>query len=453
MQDADDIGRLPPDVLATVLQQLPLKDRLQSASLVCKGWHAASITATRAIARRFSKRSAHLLSEWVRKHGRQAAVTFLELRCPSLVASELGLLGFRDPGDNEIQHLQLPLQLMPELEVLHMHGVQFSRDAEHSTQGAPGTPLLSSPIPKLRFLTLLGYHLPLEGLHLQTKLERLQVVHDRHSSLTEEPDSSFNAVLESALPRLANLSTLLVFSDHLQDDALSHVSTLNRLEALKIGGDKLTTASLLSLPAGLTALQLVTCRNMSINASTAPTVLQLTRLQELHVSLGESVELCPAVLAPLTNLSVLRLHKCSLSSPAQLSVLSGLTKLQHLQLSGALGSDQVAGLSQHPVTSLCWFWVTGSCHQSSAVLCSLLAACCQDWWSSQWVPAFSMMPRRQLSWPALALQSQSLLMQVMQSPQQQQLMQLCYMMTIHQLLVTPWHSCRPWRFWTCPVLP
>lgn len=55
MQAADDIGRLPPDVLSTVLQQLPLKDRLQSASLVCKGWHAASITATRAITRRFRK--------------------------------------------------------------------------------------------------------------------------------------------------------------------------------------------------------------------------------------------------------------------------------------------------------------------------------------------------------------------------------------------------------------
>lgn len=243
--------------------------------------------------------------------------------------------------------------MMPELEVLHLHGVQFSPDAEHSTQGAPGTPLLSLPIPKLRLLTLLGYHLPLDGLHLQTKVERVQVVHERPSSFPDQQDDSFNAALNTALPQLPNLRTLLVFSDHLRDDAaLIHVSTLSKLQALKIGGDKLSTASLLSLPAGLTALQLVTCRNMSINARTAPAILQLTRLQELHVSLGESVVLCPAVLAPLTNLSVLRPHKCVLSSTAQLSVLSGLTKLQHLQLSGALGSDQVAGLSAAACSTL-----------------------------------------------------------------------------------------------------
>jgi hypothetical protein len=181
----------------------------------------------------------------------------------------------------------------------------------------------------------------LQGLPELTALQELQI------SINESPAhaaASNTAVIAEAVPQLLRLTMLQLGGPASQDTSLAHLSRLTALQQLKLTDAKCTAASFLQLPTSLTMVSMHCYRAegdqyaLDFSNSSTPGLCQLTALQELSLWGRGGEDSCKfhvEMLSSLSALTKISVTGCQvMAGPAEprLVVLTGLTRLQHLNL-------------------------------------------------------------------------------------------------------------------------
>jgi hypothetical protein len=317
-------SRLLPQLLALVLARLDPAERLGTMARVCSAWRAAAVMATNSISAVGRRRgglgqdSINALSDWLQVYAAAAGVDSLTVK--------------RDPC-NKNEPLTLPVQQLATLRSLDLDSLTVTVKGQADTQAAAtGVPLEFLGITHLR---LWNCGVGLSTLPAFTNLQHL-------------------ALYSSSSPELATLVHLthLHLSGWCANDAvLAPVSSMTGLQELQLVGpskDSYTAASFAALPMSLTKLcmKLERCWSnwsavsLTLAVETTPAIATLTALRWLAVD-GVS-GFSAALLRDMSSLQHLALgHDTALlaDAPAEgqagglsLSVLSGLTQLQHLEL-------------------------------------------------------------------------------------------------------------------------
>lgn len=102
---------LPLPLLIQILQQVPVKQRLSSCSLVCTSWAAAANSATTSIDTRVHPRNLRLFAKW------------LQIRGPLLQRLQLSTAVRTLSIDPPALRLRLPVQQLSQLTSLQLTGL------------------------------------------------------------------------------------------------------------------------------------------------------------------------------------------------------------------------------------------------------------------------------------------------------------------------------------------
>lgn len=338
---------LPLQLLAQVLQHVPLQHRAASCALVCISWRAAAALATTAVAvgrndslaGNASEEDCTSLSAWLQCHPDKA--------CISSIAVEADYKGK--------PQLQLPLAQLQGLQDLELSRALWStvepQQVEPYFAAALAHPDVGPALPTLAVLTALTrlslHHtsVKLAGLQQVTQLKSLTCGAQVGRGALDTPAEQVAAAifhLAAALPVLQHLTSLALHEDLACDQVLAHVTCLARLQRLEVVDDAhCSVNSFAALPTSLTALRVHGGRNteaddlhqyLKLTPSSTPGIYQLTKLQDLCL---ENVMVDTALLEPLTALTALSMGEAGvISAPgvSQWLVFSKLTCLQALDL-------------------------------------------------------------------------------------------------------------------------
>jgi len=271
----------PEELWTHLLRYVPLKQRLESCSLVSKRLYAAAAAATASVIVEvnFKPRCSQALQQWLQQHGRH--VTTLRVNST--------LSGFTT----------LPCQNLRQLDLI-ASSVQLGPTSSHPGI-IQGCPVLTSL--RINSSDILDGQEGLSGLSAATGLQSLVLEHiELLSNGKLEVRGFLPSTVMKQLPSLTHLT--LGSSAAITTASLQHLSCLVSLQELSITCEEVSLLpSTTKLPTGLTRLHTMQC-------SLDPTVLQgCTSLRSLCMS-------CTTILGPPGSL---------------LAVLGRLTQLQHLQ--------------------------------------------------------------------------------------------------------------------------
>jgi hypothetical protein len=342
-----DLPVLPVEVLTNILQQVPLRERLSSCSLVCSSWDEAA-TAT----------SAHLeveLSSCIRWGHVQ---DWLQGHAGQVTSINLGHQGHTK------QRLMLPCSKLQQLKQLtinnmtiHVYGeAAGQRDSSADSAGPDPEVQLLSELMKQASVSIQDPDNVMDSSSTGSRLA------DSGRPDTDSPAGDLqsghqlrtigsNVVAAAArVPFLPQLHQLKLFSCSIPLSHLQQLSQLSCLICLDVyncsvslstdsthvqSSEGLATGAMSAALAGLTALQdlNVGLVNQCSLLALAP-VRHMQRLQKLQVNLAhddEDTDTFPAALPPsLIGLTLLNLS--FVPSPAVSAQLSRLTALRELQL-------------------------------------------------------------------------------------------------------------------------
>ena len=182
-QVTSDISRLPPQLLARVLQHVSPQERLQACAVVSTAWHAAAVMATsQVVFKDCTEKRCKSLSRWLHSNAALAAVSTIDLGSGS---------AFNIFGQQPRPQLLLPLQQLQDLRQLSCTGLLLAPAERSSTPdltaagpAAHGdqedsdnptlTPVLTPALSALTRLQLLTCRVKLDGLQHLTALQHLQ---------------------------------------------------------------------------------------------------------------------------------------------------------------------------------------------------------------------------------------------------------------------------------------
>ena len=319
---------LPPQLLALVLARLEPAERLGTMARVCSTWHAAAVIATNSITASgpmwrvlrsgINQVQASALSGWLQAHAAAAALDSLAVQ-----------------GDRwNFAILQLPVQQLASLRSLDLERITVAVQGREDAQAAfPDLPPELSGITRLR---LWDADVGLSTLPAFTNLRHLAIVPGRPQISSLE------------LSGLLQLTHLRLSQAYAQDAVLASLTSLTCLQELEVDGSTYTANGLAALPASLT--KLCVSGTITLAPGSTPAVAQLTALQWLEVTYAAGFS--TAVLRSMSSLQHLAVRSASLLPAAtgdddnqdseesdeeearevDLSVLRGLTQLQHLEL-------------------------------------------------------------------------------------------------------------------------
>jgi len=235
-QSDSNVDRLPLEQLAQVLQHVPIKGRLSSCALVHSSWRAAAAQATTKIDCDYDSNS---LSAWLQPHCSKVHVTRVYTKYSG---RSLGLMPLKLP----VVHLQYLQQLA--LACIPWESTTTVSAGEQPLQSSSGQ--LGATLPGLANLTALtslvlaGASVRLDGLEALTGLKQLSIT-GRGEVLNVNLDvpnfKSAQGLLAAALPKLQHLTRLCLGREIGSSTALAQVSTLQRLEQLKLTGTDITS--------------------------------------------------------------------------------------------------------------------------------------------------------------------------------------------------------------------
>jgi hypothetical protein len=267
------LSLLPNDVLKTIMQYVPLKDRIGHCSLVSKRLHAAAVAATDRLvldSQGCSRVKGGM--HGVRPRNRKSAVQWLCNHGQQLTS---------------LQFWSWPLlqqqQLLQELPCPNLLELEIVRGRVQLGPTADGYPGVMQDCTKLTRLKLLGYtisDMPEDGL-----IDSLSsLVHLQHLEAFAEAGKGLSI---ATLPRLQHLTCLHVMD--MSTENLSQLSGLTNLQDLhltEVGETKgcPSTVPGLALPTSLTILKLSDYTDAGI-VSVVP-----TGLQHLQLSCGSEVD-------------------------------------------------------------------------------------------------------------------------------------------------------------------
>lgn len=218
LQAASDITRLPPQLLACVLQCIPRGSRLRQCALVDRNWNTAAAIATRKVGSRNWRTS---LSSWLQSHAAEAAIESISVHIE----------------DWPHAHLLLPLQQLDTLRELNLDRAWVSiADGPSAAQHCESA-VLPEQLSQLTSLVLRKSPLRLSTLPAFTQLRHLVCSSKHPSDVTAERAGSIAvarsaclAGLGQALPGMQHLTYLELGGGWAQDPAVKGVQHLPRLQ-------------------------------------------------------------------------------------------------------------------------------------------------------------------------------------------------------------------------------
>jgi len=157
----------------------------------------------------------------------------------------------------------------------------------------------------------------------------------------------------AALSEAKNLESINIVGSHLTDAAMDSVAKMTHLKELWIQNAPITDAGFAKL-AGLTNLERFLLERTRVTGSGLAPLAHFTKLKSLNVGADtmksdQSMLGCAAFLAGLTNLEMLSLSGAVIDD-AGMANLKNLTKLNYLRISGApisdAGIEHLAGLKE-----------------------------------------------------------------------------------------------------------
>lgn len=334
---------LPTDILAGVLQHLGEKERLQSGALVCKKWQlAANLATCRVLGATDSEQSVQSLSAWLNSNNYVG----------SLQSIQVTTCG------RHLKHppfLQLPADKLTGLRTLQLSNCFLDMSCTDAAVPAADAatfiavvratqPRSLTALTALRRLQLDRTVLDVSALGSCTRLQHLELTWVRPVTVPD-PATAAEAVtavvdrsqwcrgslagqLASAVPNLTQLTYLSVMPDAYA--VIDHLSALQNLQELKLG--HVLAEHLVDLPISLTALQLWLHNYQDSDhvPRSLPHLLQLTRLQRLHLVDGR--ESVPVLLLSVTQLTYLVLEDDEVTEEAAVEdLMAALQQLKHLQ--------------------------------------------------------------------------------------------------------------------------
>lgn len=366
-----ELPHLSEDVLVSLLQYLPLRERLGCA-LVCKAWAAAAALTTADLEAELGSciRWEHV-QEWLHQHAAQvSSIRFnhhgqhsqvLQLPC-----SRLAKLQKLFVNSMTIRLQELPGG--PSIELTDEDCSTFSTSCAVSSAAEPAAQADSNPadrigsaaaagsgacciLPELQHLEIFSCSIALDHL-LQlsraTSLTRLDIY---NSTVTQDTSCSapateeqLTAAIWTVLQGLTSLSDLTIAlmgpMSRLALCPISNMQGLQRLQ-LNISTDTDHTDSFLaSLPASLTAVEL---KDMCVTpcAAVAAQLSRLTNLQQLRL---KDLDFDPLLLCQWSGLQLLVLDAVYLPAPAvQVRQCVGWCRQRASMLSLSLLSQEQRG--------------------------------------------------------------------------------------------------------------
>jgi hypothetical protein len=324
LQGDGGISRLNNELLARFLQKLDTAEVMQSCAVVSTTFNKAAALATSTISvPQCSQRQAAALSAWLQAHGAAAPIN-------SITVTSTG-------SSQHQRELLLPVQHLRQVQSLQLRGSSLSAARAYGE----GLVLNPASLSVLTRLALDSCRMPLQGLPELTGLQELQI------SINKSPAdaaASNAAIVAEAIPQLLQLTSLHLGGPASLDAALAHLSRLTALQQLKLTDAECTSAGLLQLPSGLTMVSIHCARAeggqhaLEFSSSSTPGLCQLTALQDLQLCSKGGDDSCNfhvEMLSSLTALTKIEIVGCQvmagLAEP-RLVVLTGLTRLQHLNL-------------------------------------------------------------------------------------------------------------------------
>lgn len=258
-----------------------------------------------------------LFANWLQKHSPAAPIECITVK-----------------GTWDSAMLQLPVQQLKFLRKLDLTSATVCTASSDDAE-----PVLGSALSPLTSLALRFCEISLQGLPALTALQNLTL-----STARGADPSSSKAALIGALPRLLQVTALDLAGAIVDDDVLTKVSALAGLQDLQVAegssGARITGSAFAQLPSGLTRL-VIECAfriglqpsdpELHVSSSSTPALSKLTALQELRC--GNVASFHCELLTALTGLTKLGASKFTAPGDApRLLVLTGLTRLQHLEL-------------------------------------------------------------------------------------------------------------------------
>lgn len=293
---AAELPALPDAVLTTILQHIPLWQRLTVCTLVCKAWAAAVASTTADVD--------HQL--WYPPECQQLGV-WLQQWAAQVVSMQLSA---GDDWEYERLPIELPCCKLSQLErlsvtdlMLQLHtgqahvSTRSSRSRTRSLSYPAAAVVRAGPasstafLPKLQQLKLVGCGMTVQHFLQLSKLAALDSLQLEGMSLFTRANRHVNSVdepLQAVLQQLTSLSSLTLTDMAVQDvdstaSALAPISNMQHLQRLSLDYKVCPdfTPLLPILPASLTGLELDGEMDMSRDAEHEQALGRLSGLQEL----------------------------------------------------------------------------------------------------------------------------------------------------------------------------
>jgi len=339
MQAVSDISRVPPQLLAQVLQHVDPAHRLRSAAMVCKSWRLAAVMATSNIQLQLLPAKCASFSAWLQSNSALAAVSSINITC------------WGDHVDHTPQ-LELPAQQLQDLCSLSCSGLLVTAaGANSSAEGVsadssappPPAPFLTPAFAALTRLELIYGAADLQGLETLTALQHLRLSSPGDAGVHNVNKLGTPAALAEALRQLRCLTFLGLTGPVCSNTVLQHLNCLQRLAVLNLAEVSCSASCFVQLPS---SLQHVTIEfndpEPVISPSSTPGFSQLTALVEL--SLSHAAAFDTGMLASLTCLTKLELSPTPLTAPDGQFRFKALADLKHPHLQSlALDQDVFEG--------------------------------------------------------------------------------------------------------------
>jgi hypothetical protein len=376
-------AELPAEIMQQIVQQLPLRDRLNSCSLISPAWAAAVAAAPVSCVDLARSTAASLQRAWQRYLAKldcqQLTSVRLAVDHPSCVDNNTSLVKGLPAGLHSLDLSGLPLRLNASVELLqsarrllpaYLHSssddMPAAAAATQAAQVKPGV-----PVDALASLT----RLQLDSVRLQTdrfqpvviaafmQLTGLRHLHLHKVRCDELYSLSTGNVVLSSLQQLTYLNITDCSRYLVTPTALKHLTALIQLQHLGVGGTRwapypwLPLAGLNDCLLPLTQLTVLELTHYSCSGIPAPGFAALPKLQRLCLN---RCRIDPATFAAVQGLQHLGLYDC------------GLSPQQHLQPQAVFFS----WLQQQPLTHLIQdcHGLTTSDASASAQACAAVTA-------------------------------------------------------------------------------
>lgn len=353
---------LENDDLVSILQWLPLQQRLGVCSPVSKAFRAAAVAATSSICpdAATAPNNARMdgVAAWLQQHGRALADGLDLLLAPGCSLRQLPLSAHL----RQLKVVGAKVQLCPghsdsntSVAGSSTHSsVSYASDAVSSSSASPGVLHSCQGLTSLELVdcVLLDSSEELEGLSVLTSLQQLSICFNRHKTRKGEfPVRIVPAVVSRNLAQLSQM----VLHEPMQLASLGDLPRFTGLVGLGLSVTEEWDSA--ELQAALSAMQHLTClylhcpAQVSITQQALPCIGQMTGLN--YLCINQSSEFDAQLLRMLTGLTALLVDRKAVDPAGQpeavaalLGVLPQLKSLAHLGLVAA-SHDEAPDLAQY----------------------------------------------------------------------------------------------------------